>query len=289
MDSGDGTTTALALRPNDILFKDGLSLAECGLTMKGVELLDDIVNRYGVVPHHAHMPPPDLLPNVERGDLVKLDWFNGVDEATGELIPMIDRHPDNIRDQASNDTNLVASCEERGVLWYMRSECWVVKSIDESKPYLAIAAGSITKAFYAGYKKMDPDDPYPMLEKTPAAKILLRCFHQQTPFEVRMFLKDRSNRFHGGSGYSCIEAMKDIIQVMSPAWELHKDDQSLTCRSIVDGQSIVMYAFFIGLPCYFDCRNHYHETERVSKCLHVAMPGWDEFQAVFNEIVDFQP
>ena len=89
---------------------------------------------------------------------------------------MIQRHPDIVRDQKSNDTDSVASCNDRGVLWYTRSECWVIKSVDENSPYFAIAAGSITNVFHTAHTRMlqDPSNPNVMLGKTRKSKILIK-------------------------------------------------------------------------------------------------------------------
>ena len=67
---------------------------------------------------------------------------------------MIWRHPDNTRNQKSNDAELEASATAKGVMWQMRSECWLLRSRNEHDGYLAIAAGSITNAFYVAHAKM---------------------------------------------------------------------------------------------------------------------------------------
>ena len=154
------------------------------------------------------------------------------------------RHPENVRNQRSNDVELNESVNNKGVMWFVRSECWVLRAKCVDDGYLAIAAGSITNAFYACWEKMsESGSENKMLIATRKAGVPCRILHEDTPFEIRMFLRDWHNRFHRGSGFSFLEALTTCLDTIEPAWQNHKEQLNITCRSTIDNMSVPQYAF----------------------------------------------
>ena len=61
--------------PTDVLYKDGLSLVERGLTAEGVELIDQIFQRYEVPPYSSSATPSQPPDRSSKSSRTILDWF----------------------------------------------------------------------------------------------------------------------------------------------------------------------------------------------------------------------
>ena len=105
-------------------------------------------------------------------------------------------------------------------------------------PFQAIAAGTITGAFYDAFQE-EPDNPNLLASLKDG--LAVRVLHADTPFEIRICLRDWHNKFHTGSGYSVLDCISDILNVILPKWTIHWDSLGLSTRDKIDGMSFAQY------------------------------------------------
>ena len=73
--AGTAAPNGQQISPSDILYKDGLSLVERGLVSDGVQLLEDIFQRYEVTPYASTAVAQSLPGNSKAAARTVLDWF----------------------------------------------------------------------------------------------------------------------------------------------------------------------------------------------------------------------
>ena len=116
-----------------------------------------------------------------------------------------------------------------------------------------------------------------------------RVLHAETPFEVRIWLRDWHNKFHNGSGYSCLDCLSDILSVIQPKWLVHKETIGLKARGNVDGMSSWKYYWeWINkhYPGYVDSWQQFDQGRLFTKFVTDMMP-WDEFKQCLSPHIDF--
>ena len=262
-----------------LLYGDGFTVTQRFGALQGVQLLHAIFKRYQV---NKDGGPIETIADGGVDGRVTLEWFV---EDQAAII----RHPDNERNMASNDAVLDESLIQNGVLWTMRGECWCIHV--SCPPYLAISAGSLTASFYRVYAK-NPD--LPALQESLRGGVPCRLFHNQTPKEVRQFLKDYHNAFHAGCGHTFIEAVGDVISSIEPSWKLHMKQRQFTQRSTIDGLSFHRYqAQWLekNFPNSFKSHNEYASASVFIAWLEKLSspkPAFERFKAKLGALVDFQ-
>ena len=268
-----------------LLYKDGYTMAQRFGGMTGLTLLHAIFKRYQV-----NEDGESVEPNAQGVmEVAQLPWFER--SADNAPLPFITRHPDNVRGMASNDAALDDSVGQQGVMWSMRGECWAIHV--QRPPYLAISAGSLTASFYRVHAKSKGSAESQVMIDTLRAGLPCRLFHNRTPLEVRMFLKDYHNAFHAGCAHSFVEALSDIVFTIEPAWKVHMTKRQFTTRSHIDGLSYARYQATWMEKNFPNSFKHHSEfliaSSFVSWLLKlVPHRGFPWFKKMMGDLVDFQ-
>ena len=174
-------------------------------------------------------------------------------------------------------------------MWSVRGECLALNARIAGGPLQALAAGTITGVFYDAFQE-EPDNPNLLASLKDG--IPVRVLHQDTPFEIRIWLRDWHNKFHTGSGYSVLDCISDILNVILPKWTIHWDSLGLSTREKIDGMSFAQYYWCWikkHYPGYFNGWHMYDDGRKFVLFLLKVMGenGWDIYKQTLSRHIDF--
>ena len=152
----------------------------------------------------------DALPlatiSLQVGEPVDIPWFDPVTGARN-----IEDHPQNARRHVTVDETYEQSLMKRGLVEGVRGAAWMVFSVGNQLPALAITYASLSRAFYGALLKQ-PLNPQ-LLNTLNNGLRKVRMLDFRTPAKVIRHLRDYHNQFHSGAFYSFLELMGEIKHI----------------------------------------------------------------------------
>eukprot|EP00974_Lingulodinium_polyedra_P099229 9614252-Lingulodinium_polyedra.AAC.1 len=132
-----------------------------------------------------------------------------------------------MRKQDSVLERYVASILQKGIVTGVRSEAWMVFSPGRTFPALALSYGTLAEALYVAAER-EPSNPF-VANALSKGLPNVRMLNEMTPSNVLSFLKTYNNEFHGGSSWTILELLDEVLD-LELQWGDFRASKGITAR-----------------------------------------------------------